>query len=106
VRSSYRINKLLREMVREVDLYEDERKKIFEEYGEEEKGVIKIKEENEEVARDSLEELLSQEVEIDLPNVDLETLEVGHVELSPLEMQAIEPLLLEEKEEPELPPGM
>lgn len=102
VKTSYRINKILRKVSREIDIYEEERKKIFEEFGEEEQqGMLRIPEKNMEEATTLLDELLSEEVEIELPEVTIDHL--SSIELTPLEFQALEPLLTINEEPDDLP---
>ena len=92
VKSSYRINKMLRKVASEVDIYEEERKKIFEEFGEDMGGGrLQIKEEHKDQAAETMDLLLNQDVELDIPEITLEMME--GIEMSPLELQTIEPLL-------------
>ena len=94
VKTSYRLNKLLRKVSKEVEIYNEERGKIFEEYGEEETpGTLVIPKEKSEVAEKAINELLDQEIEMDLPDVTVDMLAEGGLEISPLDMQLLEPLL-------------
>lgn len=102
VKTSYRLNKMLRLVSKEVKIYEEEKGKVFEELGESAgEGLLQIKEENKEEAKKALDELLDQDVELDIPDVTIDDL--GNLQVSPLELQALEPLLnLREDVPPEL----
>lgn len=106
VKTSYRLNKMLRKVFKEVEVYDEERKKIFDELGEEkEGGTLQITDDNIEEANKLFDELVSEEIEIELPEITLEHLD--GIELTPLEMQALEPLLkLLDDDGPDLPPEM
>ena len=104
VKTSYRLNKMLRKVSKEVEVYEEERKKIFDELGEEkEEGSLQIPKDNMPEATKLFDELVSEEIEVELPEITLEHL--GEMELTPLEMQALEPLLRITDDEPDLPTG-
>ena len=106
VKTSYRLNKMLRKVSKEVEIYEEERKKIFDELGEEigEEGTLQIPKDKMDEATELFEELVSEEIEVELPEVTLEHL--SSMELTPLELGALEPLLKINDDEPDLSPGM
>lgn len=92
VKTSYRLNKMLRLVSKEVKIYEEEKGKVFEEYGESAgEGLLQIKEEHKDDAKKELDTLLDQDVELDLPDVSLDDL--GNLQVTPLELQVLEPLL-------------
>lgn len=96
VKTSYNINKMLKKVSKEADLFEEERQKIVEAALEE--GQKQVPPEKEQEVRESVAELMGQEVEIVLPPITLDMLE--NLELSPIDLQRIEPLLQLEDDGP------
>jgi len=100
VKTSYNLNKMLRKVSKEAEIYEEERVKILERFMEDdEEGKRVIPKDKREEAQQAVMDLLGQEVDIVLPELTLDMLET--VDISPLDLQVIEPLLnLKEDDEP------
>ena len=100
VKTSYNLNKMLKKVGKEADIFEEERQKIVQDaIGEDEK----VPPEKEQEVREAIKELMDQEIELALPPITLDML--GDLELAPIDLQRIEPLLqLEEDLPPSEPP--
>jgi hypothetical protein len=96
VKTSYNINKMLKKVGKEADIFEEERQKIVEVYLED--GKKEVPKEKEQEVRESIQELMNQEVELALPRITIDMLE--DLEISPIDLQRIEPLLQLEDDGP------
>lgn len=68
VKDAYALMKFAKELSEKETIYRDAKMKIFKEYGEEKKGILSIKKENEEKAFEELKALAEIEEEYTLPN--------------------------------------
>lgn len=90
VRQSYRLAKLVKAVNAEMSVYHDERIKICKRYGtlNEAERRYEFPDENREAAENDLQELISQEVELDVKPID-----ISNLELSAQDIINIEPFI-------------
>lgn len=101
---AYRISKNIKPILKEVEEYEEQRKKLCEEYAEkDDKGepVIKdnaydLSKDNLKIINEQLEKIRQETVKIDVKKVTLE--DIDRAELSPMQLDSIEFMLDLEEE--------
>ena len=95
---SYRLSKILKKIIAELNDLESERQKLVSKFGEkDEKGNVKVKGENLTKFSDVWKSLLSEEVELDIPKVPFEMIE--KIQISSKELLDLEDLIESPKEE-------
>lgn len=92
VKISFRINKIINSITKDLENFETFRMKLFEKYGEIQNDSTRmIKPEHQEAFLQEINSLLREEVE--LPDVKLGLEELGDIQITPAELSAFAPWL-------------
>lgn len=96
VKTSFKLTKWIKTLNPEYESFEENRKKLFEKYGEKNiEGNVEIKPKNIEIFNKQLRELLDIEVDVKLDKIKLEDLG-EKIEISPLDLSNLVGILIKE----------
>lgn len=103
VKTAYRISKLQEAMKKEIEFYQEQYKKIVEEYAEkDEQGNYKVLNENNiKIQPDKIDEAASainelQQLEAELPDISFSLADFDNIEITPEEMSGLVDFIKEE----------